>query len=211
VSTYVAPYVLTHVHQDGKRKNVYSDPSGTKAKKRKKQMKQPIIGLKVPPKKGAPTGVNKGVSLGGFGAMTNMAGGGMSTAEMMAARAEAGIEAPPPPPDPELLRASKKGKTQAIPVNSIITTRKSKQNVLRDRSGPPSPAKKTETVSLAVKKVTPRAIKQFSQEELLTEAVHTTEPANFKWIQSRKRDMNAEQGMADAKSNMSNLASLESR
>jgi hypothetical protein len=216
---------LDEDEDDGKRKNVYTDPSGTKPKKRKKAIKQPIIGLKAPPKKGAATGINKGMSLGGFGALSSMVGSGMSTAEMMQLREEQMAQYRLENPDFEQQAAqtttmtttassSHKKSHASQPVNSIISTRTSKQNVLRVRDAPPSPSKKEGTAipplaSAVAKK--PKPVHQFTQEFLLTEAVHETEPANFKWIAGRKRDMSAKESTLDSHATLASLASVKER
>jgi len=206
--------------ETGKRKNVYSDPSGTK--KRKKYKAQPMIGKKAPPSKTQGTGLNRGLTLG---SNSNASGVVLSSAQLLE-RKEAIERAKKEYMDAnnmtaeEYKKESEKHKaanrTKAVVV-SDIRTRKSDVSGLRKRikvevpeitaataSTPPSPSKKEEKKKKRAKSAKPR----ITQEELLTECVIRTEPENKKWILGRRRMTDAnEQIMQEAKKNdLTNVA-----
>ncbi|GMI10418.1 hypothetical protein TrVE_jg5633 [Triparma verrucosa] len=208
--------------EDGKRKNVYSDPGGTK-KKAKKYKAQPIIGKKRPAPKTQGTGFNKGLTLGG------LAMGNMDSATLLRVKEEREMQREAymnglgeQEAAAERPSSSKRPKPTTPTLGVGLTTRKSStKGSLRDRTtlskvmsdgtvkpSTSSPKSMSSPSKAKVKEKKERKPKHnITQEFLLTECVTKTEPGNKKWLLGRRRNTKDEKiGEVKSRNDLTNVA-----
>jgi hypothetical protein len=181
--------------ETGKRKNVYSDPGGTK--KRRKYKAQPMIGKRLPPSKTAGTGVNRGLTLGSATSTTGV----LSASELLlrkeaTARAQSEYLASQGITAAELKRRREEEKSVTKIKQAVVSDMKTrKKDGRRYRTSPEKGKQGSPLKNKAEKKKKKeRVVPAITQEELLAECVLVTEPENKKWLLGRRRmtDANAD-------------------